>query len=255
MLRQPTIDKLETLKLSIMAKAWLDQDASPDTQAMAFDDRFGMVVDAEHLARENKRLVRNLKEARLRISDASVEGIEYPARRQLDRALVRQLIPGHWVTNKQVITITGPTGTGKTYLGCALAHQACRIGHRAVYRRVNRLFDELKLARADGTYARAMARFAKTDVLLLDDFGLAPMTDADRRDLLELIEDRHGLKATIITSQLPPDTWHDYIGDPTVADAICDRLLHGAHRIAIKGPSMRDPKSKKKDKGEDNAEG
>lgn len=254
MLRQSTIDKLVALNMSVMAKAWLDQDASPDTLAMSFDDRFGMIVDAELLARENKRLSRNLKEARLRISDASVEGIEYPARRQLDRALVRQLIPGHWVTNKQVITITGPTGTGKTYLGCALAHQACRLGHRAAYRRVNRLFDELKLARADGTYARVMARFAKTDVLLLDDFGLAPMTDADRRDLLELVEDRHGLKATIITSQLPPDTWHDYIGDPTVADAICDRLLHGAHRIAIKGPSMRDPKSKKKDTQENDAE-
>lgn len=254
MLRQPTIDKLEALKMSIMARAWLAQDASPDVQAMSFDDRFGMLVDAEYLARENKRLSRNLKEARLRISDASVEGIEYPARRQLDRALVRQLIPCHWVTNKQVITITGPTGTGKTYLGCALTHQACRLGHRAVYRRANWLFDELKLARADGTYARVMARFAKTDVLLLDDFGLAPMADAERRDLLELVEDRHGLKATIITSQLSPERWHDYIGDPTVADAICDRLLHGAHRIAIKGPSMRDPKSKKKDRTEDDSE-
>jgi DNA replication protein DnaC len=247
MLRQPTIDKLEQLKLTTLASAWLQQDGCPDTQAMPFDDRLAMLVDAEFLARENNRLVRNLKEAKLRISDATIEGIEYPPRRQLDRALVRQLTPCHWVAHKQVIIITGPTGTGKTYLGCALAQQACRLGHRVVYRRINRLFDELKLARADGTYARVLARFAKTDVLLLDDFGLAPMTDAERRDLLELAEDRHGLRATIITSQLPPDTWHDHIADPTVADAICDRLLHGAHKIALKGPSLRDPKNKRKE--------
>lgn len=252
MLRQPTIEKLQQLKLTIMASAWLEQDANPDLQGMSFDDRFAMLIDAEFLSRENKRISRNLKEAKLRISDATIEGIEYLPRRELDRALVRQLVPGHWVSHKQVVIITGPTGTGKTYLGCALAHQACRLGHRCVYRRTNRLFDELRLARADGTYGRLLSRFAKTDVLLLDDFGLAPMTDADRRDLLEVLEDRHGLRATIITSQLPPDTWHAHLGDPTVADAICDRLLHGSHRISIKGPSMRDPKGRR-EKGDTNS--
>jgi len=246
MLRQPTIDRLGQLKLPYMASAWLGQDADPDIQAMAFDDRFAMIVDAEVLARENKRLYRNLKDARLRVSDATIEGIEFLQRRELDRPMIRQLMPCHWVTQKQTVIITGATGTGKTYLACALAHQACRLGYRSMYCRINRLFDDLRLAHADGSYGKVLDRLAKTDVLLLDDFGLAPLSDVERRDFLEVIEDRYNLRATIITSQLPPDAWHMYLGDPTVADAICDRLLHGGHRIAIKGPSMRDSNSRMK---------
>lgn len=244
MLRQPIIDKLEQLKLPYMAAAWLGQDTDPDVQAMSFDDRFAMVVDAEVMARENKRLQRNLKDAKLRVSDATIEGIEFLPRRELERPLIRQFAACHWITQKQTIIITGPTGTGKSYLACALAHQACRQGYRALYYRTNRLFDDLRLVRADGSYGRLLARLAKTDVLVLDDFGLAPLSDIERRDLLEILEDRYKLRATIITSQLPPDAWHGYLGDPTVADAICDRILHGTHRIAIKGPSMRDPNSR-----------
>ena len=142
----------------------------------------------------------------------------------------------------QTVIITGATGTGKSYFGCALAHQACRKGFRAMYRRVPRLFDELRLARADGSYPRLLARIAKTDVIVLDDFAIAPLTDESRRDLLELLEDRYGLRTTVITSQLEPKLWHDYLADPTVADAICDRVLHGAHKLALKGPSRRKTK-------------
>jgi DNA replication protein DnaC len=198
-----------------------------------------MLVDDEWLARENKRVKRSLKAAKLRISHACIEDLEYNARRELDKATVRQLTLCRWVTEHQPILITGKTGTGKSYLACALANQACRKGFRACYRRAPRLYDELQLARADGSYVRLLARFAKTDVLIIDDFAIATITDAARRDLLEVIEDRHGLRATIITSQLDPKLWYDYLADPTAADAICDRIIHGSHRIALKGPSRR----------------
>jgi DNA replication protein DnaC len=170
---------------------------------------------------------------------ACVEGIDYAARRELDKALVSQPATGRWVREHQNVLITGMTGTGKTYLACALAQQACRQGHRAPYRRVPRLFDELTLAHADGTYLRLLARLARADVLVLDDWGLGGLRDQDRRDLLEILEDRTGTRATIVTSQLPPAKWHDYLGDPTTADAICDRLLHPAHRLVLRGPSRR----------------
>jgi DNA replication protein DnaC len=153
--------------------------------------------------------------------------------------VVRQLATCRWVTDNQNIVITGATGTGKTYLGCALAHQACRKGHRAIYRRASRLADDLTIARADGSYARVLARLARVEVLVIDDWGHAPMRDQERRDLVEVLDDRHGLRSTIMTSQLPVAKWHDHIGDPTNADAICDRVLHNAHRIVLKGPSRR----------------
>jgi DNA replication protein DnaC len=165
--------------------------------------------------------------------------------RELDRVLVRHLASGKWVHEHQRVLVTGATGTGKTYVSCALAQQACRKGFRAIYRRVPRFFDELRLARADGSYPRLLARVARIDVLVLDDFAIAPVTDLERRDLLEVLEDRYGVRSTVISSQLPPDRWHDYLGDPTVADAICDRVLHGAHRIALKGPSRRKPEPEK----------
>jgi DNA replication protein DnaC len=241
MLRQPTIEKLHAMRLRVMAAAWVDQDRSPDTLALAFDERLALLVDAEMLARDNTRLAKNLRDAKLRIADACVEGIDFPKARQLDKAVVRTLATCRWIHEHQTVLIDGATGTGKSYLACALAHQACRKGFRVFYRRVPRLFDELRLARADGSYPRLLTRIAKADVLVLDDFAITPLTAESRRDLLEILEDRYGLRSTIITSQLEPKLWHDYLADPTVADAICDRVMHGAHRISLKGPSRRKP--------------
>jgi len=242
MLREPTIEKLYAMRLRVMASTWLDQDRSPDTIALPFDERLAMLVDAEMLARENARLVKNLKDAKLRLADACMEGIDFPRSREVDKAVVRTLATCRWVSEHQTVIVTGATGTGKSYIACALAHQACRKGLRAMYRRVPRLFDELRLARADGSYPRLLARIAKIDLIVLDDFAIAPLTDESRRDLLEILEDRYGLRATVFTSQLEPDLWHDYLADPTVADAICDRVLHGAHKLALKGPSRRKTK-------------
>jgi DNA replication protein DnaC len=239
MLREPTIEKLHAMRLRVMASTWIEQDKSPDTIALPFDERLALLVDAEMLARDNARLTKNLRDAKLRIAGACVEGIDFPRTREVDKSVVRTLAMCRWVTEHQTVIVTGATGTGKSYIACALAHHACRKGFRAIYRRVPRLFDELRLARADGTYPRLLARLAKVDVLVLDDFGIAPLTDEARRDLLEILEDRYGLRATVITSQLDPDLWHDHLADPTVADAICDRVLHGAHRLALKGPSRR----------------
>lgn len=247
MLKQPTIEKLKDLRLDAMASAWLEQQKKPDLAKLDFDERLGLLVDAEWLHRENKRLGRCLKEAKLRISQACVEDIDYPARRELDRAVVRQLATCRWIDEHQNVVITGATGTGKTYIACALAQQACRKGHRALYRRASRLADELTLARADGTYTRALAKLARAEVLVIDDWGHAPLKDPDRRDLVEVLDDRYGLRSTIMTSQLPVAKWHDHIGDPTSADAICDRILHNAHRIVLKGPSRRKEDSIKTD--------
>lgn len=239
MLTAPTTEKLHALKLDTMAAAWAAQQADAALSQLSFDERFGLLVDAEWLTRENKRLARALREAKLKLSQACVEAIEYPAARELDRALIRQLATCRWVAEHQNVLITGATGTGKSFIGCALAHQACRQGYRALYRRASRLFHELALARADGTYVRLLAKVARVDVFVLDDWALTPVQEPERRDLLELLEDRYGTRATIVTSQLPPAHWHEHLGDPTLADAICDRLLHNAHRIVLKGPSRR----------------
>ena len=225
-----------------MAAAWDEQNKSVEMTALSFDERLGLLVDAEWLARENKRVARSLKEAKLRLGQACIEGIDYPPRRELDKATIRQLASCTWVREHQAVVITGATGVGKTYVACALAQQACRKGHRAMYRRASRLLDELRMARADGSYARLLARLARVDVLVIDDFALAPMTESERTDLLEVLEDRHELRSTIITSQLAPSSWHAYLAEPTLADAICDRVLHQAHRIALKGPSRRKEK-------------
>ena len=245
MLTQPTLEQLNELRLHALAQAWKAQHEDPSTDDLSFDDRLALLVEAEWMDRQNKRLSRLLREAKLRIAGACLEDIEYAKERKLDRALIRQLATGRWIEAHHNVVITGATGTGKTYVACALAQQACRRGHRVLYRRMPRLFDELTLARADGTYVKLLARFARTDVLLLDDWGLAPVQDVERRDLLEIMEDRHGLRATIWTSQLPVAKWHDHLGDPTVADAICDRLLHNAHRIVLQGPSRRKEEAKK----------
>ncbi len=239
MLNSPTHDKLSSLRLHEMSHAWQEQQRIADHDALTFDERFGLLVDAQWLARENRRLQRSLKVARLRLTQACLEAIEHRPQRPLDKAQLRQLATGRWIAEHHNVVITGPTGTGKTFIGCALGHQACRTGHRVLYRRVPRLFEELTLAHADGSYTRLLARFARADVLVLDDWGLAPLSDADRRDMLEIVEDRYGLRSTILTSQLPVEHWHDHLGEATVADAICDRLLHNAHRIVLTGPSWR----------------
>ncbi len=242
MLNEPTLDKLRGLRLGTLADTWLEQQGNADVQALGFDERLAMLVDAEWLDRQNKKLARNLREAKLRLGQAAVEDIDYPAKRKLEKTVIRQLATCSWVEAHQNVIITGATGVGKTFVACALAQQACRKGYRALYRRVPRLFDELALAHADGTYPRVLAKLARIDVLILDDWGLVPVGDTERRDLLEIIEDRYGNRSTILTSQLPPEKWHDHVGDPTIADAICDRLLHNAHKIHLKGESRRKEK-------------
>lgn len=239
MLDDQTLEKLKALRLGAMATAWEEQQRLVDVASLSFDERFGMLVEAEWTERENKRVGRSLKEAKLRLGQACIEGIDFAPRRELDKAVIRQLASCQWVRQHQVVLITGATGVGKTYVACALAQQACRKGHRAFYRRASRLLDELRLARADGSFTRLLARLARIDVLVIDDFGLAPMTETERTDLLEVLEDRHDLRATVLTSQLPPADWHAYLSEPTLADAICDRVLHQAHRIVLRGPSRR----------------
>ena len=243
MLTEPTMEKLRALKLEALALAWNEQQKNPEIARLSFDERFGLLIDAQWMQRENARLVRSLKEAKLRLNQACLEDIDFHARRELDRSQVMQLASCRWITEHQNVVLTGATGTGKTYLACALAHQACRKGYRVLYRRATRLFDELTLAHADGTYPRLLAKLARVDLLVLDDWGLAPLKEQERRDLLEVLEDRYGQRSTLMTSQLPPAKWHDHLGDPTVADAICDRLLHNAHRLALKGPSRRKEES------------
>ena len=239
MLTAPTMEHLQALKLDTMAAAWTAQQQQADLTALAFDERFGLLVEAEWPARENRRLGRALQEAKLKLSQACIEAIDYPARRELDKAVIRQLATCRWVAEHHNVILVGATGVGKSFIACALAHQACRKGYRAGYRRASRLFHELTLARADGTYVRLLGKLARLDVLVIDDWGLAPVQDQERRDLLEILEDRYGTRSTIITSQLPPAQWHDYLADATLADAICDRLLHNAHRIVLQGPSRR----------------
>lgn len=239
MLNEPTVEKLRGMRLGTLADTWLDQQGSADAQSLSFDERLSMLVDAEWLDRQNKKLARHLKQAKLRLSQAAIEDIDYSARRKLEKSVIRQLGTCNWIDAHQNVIVTGATGVGKTYIACALAQQACRKGYTALYRRVPRLFDELALVHADGTYPRFLAKVAKVDVLLLDDWGLVPLGETERRDLLEIIEDRYGNRSTILTSQLPIESWHDHVGEATIADAICDRLLHNAHKIDLKGDSRR----------------
>lgn len=239
MLHEPTHEKLISMRLGGLAEAWLLQQKDPDMGQLAFDDRFGLLIDAEWTHRENKRMRRSLREAKLRQSQACIEDVDYPPRRKLDKKLVLRLATCKWITMHQNIVITGKTGVGKSYLACALGQQACRRGYRVLYRRVSRLFDELALAHADGSYHRLLAKLAKADVLILDDWGLVPVGASERRDLNEIMDDRYDLRSTVITSQLPTKTWHDHLGDPTTADAICDRILSNVHRIELGGPSRR----------------
>ena len=242
MLNEQTFEKLHALNLAGMAEALKGQMQRPEMNDLSFEERFAMLVDAEHLFRENKRMKRLLQNAKLKLS-ASLEDIDYRAPRGLDKSVVRSLGSCGWIRKRQNVIIVGPTGTGKTYLSCALAQRACREGLSAFYLRTPELYRTLAMARVDGSYARVLARLGRISLLILDDLGLAALSDQERRDLLEVIEDRRGAGSTIITSQLPVEHWHEAIGDPTIADALLDRLAHNAHRVALKGESMRKTKA------------
>ena len=238
MLHQHTLEKLYALRLTGMARAFEQQLAQPAAQSLSFEERFALLLEQEILYRDNRRLARLLKAAKLRLN-ACVEDIDYRHPRGIDRPLLSTLASGQWIERHQNLTITGPTGSGKTYLACALGNQACRQGRSVRYLRLPRLFESLRIAHGDGSYPRLMNQLAKTDLLILDDWGIPKMAAAQRNDLLELIEDRHGLRATLIAGQLPVEHWHEYIGEATLADAILDRLLHNAHRLPLKGESLR----------------
>lgn len=238
MLINVTLDKLQALSLGGMARALEEQLGSAGYAELPFEERLGLLIDREATDRENRRLARRLKAARLR-SDAVIEDVDLRVPRGLDRATVLSLAESHWVSAHRNVLVTGPTGVGKTFLACALAQAAIRRGHTALYLRIPRLLDELVLARADGRLPRLMAAWARVDVLVLDDLGLQPVPAPRAADLLEVIEDRAGLRSTIVTSQLPVGHWHEALSEPTVADAILDRLVHGAYRLELKGASMR----------------
>jgi len=237
-LTSPTLDRLHTLNLPGMARALVEQREQVAYGALGFEERLGLLVDREICDRDNRRLERNLKAARLRTS-ASVEDLDFHLPRGLDRSLMLSLAEGQWVTAHRNVLVVGPTGVGKTFVACALAHAALRRDHRALYLRVPRLLDELVLARADGRLPRLLAAWARIDILVLDDLGIAPLSPAAAADLLELIDDRHGRRSTIVTSQLPVSHWHEALGEPTIADAILDRLVHNAYRIELRGDSLR----------------
>ncbi len=247
MLIKPTLDKMRAMRLNTMADTWEEHQRSTDISTMSFDDRLSLLVDAEYMHRENRRLANRLKEAKLRHSHACIEDFDNADKRGVGKTLVQKLATCCWIADHLNMVITGATGVGKTYLACAFGQQACRKGYRVVYRRAPRLVDELTLARTDGSLPRLLSRFARIDLLILDDWGITPLGDQDRRDLLEIIEDRDGGRSTMVTSQIPISKWHDYLGDPTVADAIADRILHSAHRITLKGPSRRKDRRKPND--------
>src|SRR5665647_1264790 len=244
MLTHPTHDRLVALGLTGMAKALEEQRRQPDIAALSFEERIALMVDREAIERENKRLVSRLKFASLRQS-AVVEDVDMKAPRGLDKALFARLVAGDWIARHQSLLICGPTGTGKSWLACALGHKACRDDRSVHYHRVPRLFDALALARGDGRHARLLKTIARVQLLILDDWGLTNLTLDQGPDLLEIIDDRHGRGSTVVTSQLPVENWHEVIANPTVADAILDRLVHNAHRLALTGESLRKAAAKR----------
>ena len=241
MLRQPTIDRLRELRLRGMADAFAAQMENPDTADLSFEERLGLLVDAEWTHRRNTMLARLLREARLWLP-ACPEDVEFSAARGLDRSVWRALFAGDFVSAHQNVLIVGATGVGKTYLACALGHACCRLGMRVRYLRLSRLLEDIALARVDGSCRQLFARLSKTELLLLDDFGLAPLSAAQARELLEIVDDRYERRSTVVCSQLPLSEWHRAIADPTLADAILDRLVHGAHKFTLSGESMRKKK-------------
>jgi len=242
MLIQPTIEKLNAMKLFAMARAFQEQLTIPDMASLSFEERFGLIIDRQLTELENRRMLNRLKTAKLRLS-ACVEDLDFQSDRGLDRSQIMSLAANRWVQGRHNILITGPTGAGKSYLACALAQKACRDGHAVLYQRTTRLFSELAVARHDGRYHKLIAAITKCEVLVLDDLLIAPLAHEEQKDLLEIIEERYERKATIITSQLPVKAWHGAMPDPTLSDAILDRLVHNAYTIQLKGKeSMRKKK-------------
>jgi DNA replication protein DnaC len=247
MLHEPTIGKLYNMKLNGMAEAFSEQLQQPDITELAFEDRFALLVDRQWTWKEDRRMKRFLTNAKLKINGC-VEDIDYRTPRGLDKSLILKLAGCEWIRNAHNVIITGPTGVGKTYLACALGNRACRMGYPAFYIRIQKLFQDLAIAKGDGSYPKIIKKLAKAKVLIIDDLGLAPMSAQERRDLLEVIEDRHGLASTVVAAQMPIENWHENIRDPTIADAILDRLVHNAYKINLKGESMRKLRSRLTDK-------
>lgn len=238
MLMQQTKEQLRTLRLNGFLVALEQQLEQPQSHDLSFEQRISLLVERELLHRENRRLDRLLRQAKLRVN-ASIEDIDYSHRRGLEKSRMASLANGEWISTHLNLCITAPTGCGKTWLSCALGNQACRQGYSTRYFRLPRLLEQLRIAHGDGSYARQMNQLLKTDLLILDDWGMQSLTGTHRQDLMEVIEDRHGRRSTLIASQLPIDHWHEFIGEATLADAILDRLLHGANRLNLKGESMR----------------
>ncbi len=238
MLYHPTVEKLAELRLLGMQAALRDQQAMPDIKDLRFEERLGLLLDREATFRDERRLKYRLRNARLRQS-AVIEDLDCRHPRGLDQALMNRLISGQWIKKRLNLLITGPTGAGKTWIACALGNKACRDGFSVQYHRLSRLFDELGYAHGDGRYPKVMKKLARTDLIIVDDWGLAKLTAPQRRDLLEILEDRHQRRSTLVTSQLPVEHWHKMIAEPTHADAILDRLVHNAYRMELKGESMR----------------
>jgi DNA replication protein DnaC len=247
MLMQQTREHLHTLRLTGMLQALDEQLAQPAMAELSFEERLAMLVDREILYRENRRLDRLLRVAKLRVG-ACVEDIDYRHPRGLEKARMASLVALDWVRQSLNLCLTGPTGCGKTWLACAFGNEACRRGFSVRYLRLPRLFEMLRIAHGDGSYSKLMNQFLKTDLLILDDWGIQKISAAQRNDLMEVIEDRHGRRSTLIASQLPIEHWHDYIGEATIADAVLDRLLHGTHRLNLSGDSMRKSKAKLTDR-------
>jgi DNA replication protein DnaC len=246
MLSEETYRQLVEMKMYGLAASFSEYLDQTDRDELDFEERFGMMVDREHTERQERRLKYRLNKAKLR-EEASVEDIDYRHPRGLDRSVMQRLAMCKWVAEHEHVIITGKTGLGKTWLACALANKACRLGYASLYVRVPRMLQDIYVAHADGTYPKVMDRLAKPDVLIIDDLGLSPLSDTERRDLLEVIEDRQGRRSTIVTSQLEVKHWHEVIGEPTIADAILDRLVSGAHRIELNGKSMRPNRIGKKE--------
>ena len=244
MLNQPTLEKLQMMKLHGMAEAFRAQLGTIDTAQLSFEERFALLVDQQWLWKENRALARRLRAARLK-EKSVVEDIDYQHPRGLDRKLMRTLATGEWVRQHQHILLLGPTGIGKTWLACALAQKACRDGFTILHKRAAELFRELAVAHVDGSFGRLLAKLSRLDILVLDDFAMAPLKDSERRDFLEICDDRYQRRSLILTSQMPLAHWHEQIGDVSVADSILDRVVHNAYRIELNGESMRKKRGRK----------